>query len=404
MLKLALRNLLRYRFRTGMTLAAIAFGVVGLVLSGGFVEDVFIQLGEALIHSQSGHIQISRTGYFASGANSPQQYMISDLDPVRRQAADLPAIEDLMARVKFLGLLNNGTSDWPVNGEGLEPDREAKLGSYTRITAGRQITDADHDGIMVGQGVAQALKLSPGQRITLLGNSVDGALNSQDFEVIGIFESFSKDYDARVIRITLASAHELLQTSGANALVLSLTKTSDTEATAEALRTQLDGRGLEVMTWIDLNDFYKKTVLLYKRQFGVLQIIVLAMVLLGVANSVNMSVYERVGEFGTLMALGIAKDQVFRLVVIENLMLGFIGATLGVIVGVILALAISYVGIQMPAPPNASSGYTAMIRIVPVHLVTAFAIGFLATAIASLLPAKHVSAIPTADALKENYS
>ena len=64
MLKLALRSVFRQKVRTLMTLAAIAFGVVGLVLSGGFVQDVFIQLGEALIHSQSGHLQITRAGFF----------------------------------------------------------------------------------------------------------------------------------------------------------------------------------------------------------------------------------------------------------------------------------------------------------------------------------------------------
>ena len=58
LLKLALRNMLRQKVRSGMTLAAIVFGVTGLILAGGFVQDIFIQLGEAIIHSQTGHIQI----------------------------------------------------------------------------------------------------------------------------------------------------------------------------------------------------------------------------------------------------------------------------------------------------------------------------------------------------------
>jgi putative ABC transport system permease protein len=73
MLKLALRNIFRHRFRTTMTLAAIVFGVCGLVLSGGFVRDIFIQLAEALIHSQSGHLQVSRSGYFSHGSRTPEK-------------------------------------------------------------------------------------------------------------------------------------------------------------------------------------------------------------------------------------------------------------------------------------------------------------------------------------------
>ena len=66
-MKLALRNMLRNRARTLMTLASIVFGVVALILSGGFVHDVYYQLGEALIHSQSGHLQVSRVGFHAKG-------------------------------------------------------------------------------------------------------------------------------------------------------------------------------------------------------------------------------------------------------------------------------------------------------------------------------------------------
>ena len=47
MLKLAFRNIFRNRMRTGLTLAAILSGVSAIILSGGFVEDVFIQLREA---------------------------------------------------------------------------------------------------------------------------------------------------------------------------------------------------------------------------------------------------------------------------------------------------------------------------------------------------------------------
>ena len=53
-----LRNIFRQRLRSAATLAAITLGVAGLILAGGFVQDIFVQLGEALIHSQTGHLQI----------------------------------------------------------------------------------------------------------------------------------------------------------------------------------------------------------------------------------------------------------------------------------------------------------------------------------------------------------
>ena len=69
--------------------------------------------------------------------------------------------------------------------------------------------------------------------------------------------------------------------------------------------------GLEVKTWVELNDFYEKTVELYKGSLAFCKLIILVMVLLSVANSVNMSMFERTGEFGTMMALGNRSGHIF---------------------------------------------------------------------------------------------
>lgn len=385
-----------------MTLAAVIAGVTGIILAGGWVQDIYVQLGEALIHSQSGHLQTYHQGYYEAGSRSPEKYLIDTPDTIRQQIASETGVTQVMARLNFSGLLNNGKSDLPIIGEGVEPSHEVKLGSSVQITEGRQLNDEDTFGILLGKGVAQALQLKPGDPVTLLINTLDGALNSLDFQVTGIFQSFSNDFDARAVRIPLAAAQELLGTQGVNALVISLKHTEETDHIAAQLKQSLESSGLEVKTWVELNDFYEKTVEMYKGQFGVLQIIILIMVLLSVANSVNMSIFERVGEFGTMMALGNDSHQVFRLIISENLLLGLIGGGLGVGTGILLATAISAIGIPMPPPPNADLGYIARIQIVPSVLLLALGIGFTATVLAAILPARHVSRIPVVDALRQN--
>jgi putative ABC transport system permease protein len=401
-LRLALRNVFRQKLRTAMTLAAIGLGVVGLILSGGFVQDVFHQLGESLIHSQSGHLQVSRAGFQSYGTRSPEKFLISQPESIRAALLKLPEVEDVMARINFSGLINNGRSDLPIIGQGVEPDKEAALGTQLRYVVGRQLEKQDTYGVVVGEGVASALKLHPGDSVTLLVNTTGGGLNTLEFNVVGVFQSFSKEYDARAARIPLSATHELLNTEGVNSLVVSLKRTSDTLPVARAIGQQFDSKELEVKTWQELNDFYESTVALYQRQFGVLQFIILVMVLLSVANSVNMSVLERVGEFGTMMAMGNRRSDVFRLVMIENLLLGLLGATIGVVVGLVLAWAISAVGIPMPPPPNANRGYTAHIRVLPFTVLAAFGVGLLATVLAAPLPARRVSRTPVVDALRQN--
>lgn len=401
-LELAWRNVFRHRLRTGLTLAAIAFGVLGLVLSGGFVHDIFIQLGEAVIRSQTGHIQIARAGFFSYGSRSPDRFLIENPEDVTGQVAARPQVARVMGRLYFSALLGNGRTDLPVIGEGIEPEKEAKLGTYLVMAAGRPLQSGQRYGLLVGEGLAKALGLKPGDPVTLVASSAEGALNSLDFDVAGVFQSYSKEYDARAVKIPLAAAQELLGTRGVNVLVVELGATRDTRSATASIGTTLAARGLEWKTWNELSDFYDKTVMLYDRQFGVLRLIVLFMVLLSVANTVNMSLFERIGEFGTMRALGGRSRGIFGLVMTEGLVLGVIGSAAGIALGIALALAISAVGIPMPPPPNSNLGYVAQVRVVPSVVAGAAAVGVLATVLATILPARRVARLSIVEALRRS--
>jgi len=90
-----------------------------------------------------------------------------------------------MTRVNFSGLANNGRADLPIIGEGVEPGKEARLGTATTLVAGRQLQDADTFGAVIGEGVAAALQLQPGSALNLMVSTPDGALNTIEFEVVG---------------------------------------------------------------------------------------------------------------------------------------------------------------------------------------------------------------------------
>jgi putative ABC transport system permease protein len=100
--------------------------------------------------------------------------------------------------------------------------------------------------------------------------------------------------------------------------------------------------------------FTKKQWPSIRGQFAVLQPIILVMVLLSVANSVEMSIFERLGEFGTMKALGNRNSQVVQLIMTESILFGLLGSALGLGFGVLCAFIISAVGIRMLPPPNAN--------------------------------------------------
>lgn len=402
MLTLALRNVLRHKLRMAITMASVTCGVVALILSGGFIRDVYDQLAEALIHSQLGHVQIAQRGYFDEGSRAPDRYRLAGADVVVAEAARLAGVSAVLQRSHFSGLLNNGRSDWPIVGEGVEPDKENALGTLMRIVAGRQLTDADRFGVLVGDGVARALALKPGDPVTLLLSRAGGALDSLDLEVVGVFQSFSKDFDDRAVRVHLSALQGALGDTAPNVVVLSLEHTADTRRVHSALSQALAGQPVDVRRWDQLTDFYDKTVALYENQFGFLKLIILFMVVLSVSNSVNTSVFERTAEFGTMRAMGTRRRTIVQLVVLESTLIGVAGALAGIVLGLLLAWAVSSAGIPMPPPPNANLGYTAYIKTEPAAIAAAAAIGLVACILAALIPAYRVSRIPVVDALRQS--
>lgn len=400
-LAFALRNVFRQRVRSAGTLAAISLGVAGLILAGGFVQDIFIQLGEAVIHSQSGHIQVARKGYREGRIRSPESFLMESPDELKQSISAEPGVQLTLARLGFSGVINNGKRDLGIIGEGVEPSAEEKLGTYLQYIEGRPLKDEDRDGIVMGQGVARSLGLKPGDRVNLVISLAQGAVNTLDFEVTGIFQSFSKDFDARAIRIPLAAARDLMDNRSAHLMVVLLDRTEDTDKVHASLKSRLESQGYELANWRDLSDFYDKTLKLYDRQFGVLRLIILLMVLLSVTNSVNMTLFERTREFGTLLALGDKPKTVFQLIMTESALLGLFGAGIGIVVGCLAATLISAIGISMPPPPNANVGYTAFIRLVPEEILLAGLIGLVATCLAAVLPARRASRLSVVEALRQ---
>jgi len=130
-------------------------------------------------------------------------------------------------------------------------------------------------------------------------------------------------------------------------------------------------------------------------------LVILLVIALSVGNAINMSVHERAAELGTLLACGARQRHVFRLIVLESALLGLLGAGLGTLLGNLLALGISAVGIPMPPPPNSDLGYIALIR--QAWWITGLAalVGVLAPVLAALRPARRAARADIAESLRQ---
>ena len=210
---------------------------------------------------------------------------------------------------------------------------------------------------MFGLGLARNLGVGVGDRVVVLVTQASGGINAVELTVRGIFSTSSKAYDDAALRMPIDTARKVLRAAGAHSWITLLEDTERTDDFVAALRSRFPPKEFQIVPWHQLADFYNKTVSLFSKQVDVVRAIIAAIIVLGITNTMMMSVMERTGEIGTAMALGANRRRVLGHFLVEGALLGVVGGILGVVVGWLLALLISNIGIPMPAPPGMAHGF-----------------------------------------------
>ncbi|MCB1915433.1 MAG: ABC transporter permease [Rhodocyclaceae bacterium] len=400
-LALAARNVVRHARRTSFAVVIISGGVIAFLLAGGFINWILESMREATIESQLGHVQISRPGFRTQGAGDPYAYLLPD--PAQAASPlDDPSIVTIAPRLAFSGLASRGDETIAFIGEGIDPEKEAPITRAINIVAGQDLSPGDSDSVLMGEGLAANLGAAPGDRIVLLANTVDGGLNAVEVTIAGLFSTAAKAYDDTVLRAPIDTARELMRVEGATTWVILLQETDQTQAAMSRLRDRLDATQFEVTPWWDLADFYRKTVDLFSKQVMLVRILIGAIVVLSISNTLSMAVAERTSEIGTSMALGVKRRRILQLFVSEGAILGLAGGLLGVVLALLLGHLISTIGIPMPPPPGMARGYTGEILISAPLAADGFILALATTLLASILPARKASRLNVVDALRKS--
>lgn len=377
------------------------FGVVAVVLAGGFIEWIFWAIREASIQTGLGHIQISRPGFRVAGFADPKGYLLPAGAGELRLVRSAPNVVVVDERLAVSGLASHGDITLAFTGEAVDPEAE-RLVSKALPVSGAPLSLGNPAGVLLGRGLAAALKVNMGEPVTFLVNLPGGGINAVEGRVSGIFTTGVKAYDDSAVRMPTSLGRELLRTQGSHSWVIALSGTEHTDQTVAYLRAKLPAKYFEVASWHELSDFYRKSVTLLSRQLYGVALLIGVIIVLGISNTLTMNVLERTGEIGTMMAIGTPRRKVLRLFVLEGALLGLIGGLGGLALGLLLAQGLSYIGIPMPPPPGRTESYSAEIIVTWPLATLAVAIAFGATLLASLYPALKASRLPIVDALRHN--
>lgn len=404
-LLLAFRNVFRNRRRTTMTLIVVAGGVAALLLSGGFFAFMFRNLRENTIRNGIGHLQIYRASYFTQDEKHVLDNGLDDVGHLQSSVQSAPHVRGTAARIEFNGLVSNGDKSSPFLATAVDPAAEQRMGFQLQITAGHDLKPeapgSTTNQALIGQGLACTMHVGPGDGLTLLAVTADGALNGIDVNVVGLYTTGIEEQDQRQIRMTLPDAQRLLQSSRVTKLVVGLDNTDNTDSVYSALAAKFgtEKREMTIKKWIDLATFYRQVRTLFSGIFAFTGVLVFFMVVMSSANTLMMSMFERIREIGTMLAMGTPRAWILGLFVMEGVVTGVLGAAVGVLTGGLAGILFNSANIKLPPPPTSNTPLLFHVLQVPALTTGAALLVITTLAIASILPAMRASRLRIVESL-----
>jgi putative ABC transport system permease protein len=354
LVKIALRNLLRYKRRTLLTASLIAVGVIGVVVFGAVAGAFKGMMVGQLTDSVLGHLQVHRLGYVASIDSSPLTLNLSanEVAVVERMLQTMPDVEVFSPRIKLGAMFSNYVETTSIRLNGVYPEREiATVPLLTsRVKAGEPRIQKGR--ILIPDLLAQGMKVKVGDTVVVIATNKEGSVNARQLVVGGILESAAGP-SGRDAYLHIDDASELLRmdTPEISEIAIRLKTPGRLNAAQGSLTQRLAGEVdengkpvFEVHTWAGLSPFASIAMMIDLLALFI-KIALVAIVLISVMNVMLMAVYERVREIGTIAAMGTLPGKILAMFVIEGFSLGVFGTVVG---GVISGLVIW--GVRAVAP------------------------------------------------------
>ncbi len=401
-IKLALRNLVKGKKRSFLTMFTIVLGMTALILADGFVSYSLWGFRESIINGGIGHFQIYRKGFLRYGEEKPFDYMITGHKKIIRELSIIPGIKLISPRLSFRGIVSSADRSAIISGTAGNPDDEKMFSTFTTLNEGENLSDTNPLGIMIGSGVARRISGKAGDPCTVIVSMKGGGVNALDFNISGVIQSHNEEMDNVYALAGLKTIQTLLNVSNSiDTLTVMLAKTENMKEAEASIGSYCEKTGLEYRRWDQIAPYYYPAKDFYSSAMNIAMIVIFAIVIFAVANTMTMALFERIREIGTIRALGTTQPGVMRIFLSEGLLIGIFGSLAGIVCGIMIAWIVNASGgIQIPPPPGSAKGYRAMIVPQIWSCLSFFMMFLCVTAAAVIYPAFKAARMAVADALR----
>ena len=398
--KVSWRNLWRNSTRTNMTIAAVSLCVAILIIFQSLIVGL---IGKAVYNTTNlvvGEVQIHATDYLDDRSIYKSLKNIENIRAVAKEN-NIGIVE----RSYGFGLISSGTKSAGTQFWGINPESELKYFDFANhIDEGNFLTKKSLNKVVLGKKLARSLAAEVGTELVVFVQGADGSLGNELFYVTGILENVADNID-RGAAIILKDDFDILFST--NNFIHEIALNSKGKFEAEEIQKLMSAKvtGVAVETWKEL----MPTIAVMTEKMSVFMLTIFSLIFtiaasLGVMNTLIMSTYDRMKEFGIIRAIGATPWRIIRQVSLEAILLTFIASIIGMIVGLSIALYLQEYGIDISGGGNLAIGgivfdpiWKASISIKTVFLPVVLMM--LTSVVASIYPASIAARIKPVEAI-----
>jgi len=352
-LKMAWRNIWRNKRRSLITMASILFAVFFALFMRAFQLGSYQNMVDNVVQAYTGYIQIFDHAYQKEKVleNSIQ----SDGELIET-IESYEGVSTVVPRLESFALGSSGNQTKGVLVVGTEPDREDQLtGLSKRVIDGKYLGPGEH-GVMVSERLAKYLKTGVGDTLVLISQGYHGASAANQYPVRAILRFSSPDLDNKMVYLDLKKAQDFFS---AESLVSSISVNIEAQ---KKLNTIVNGLQKELGPDYEVKSWEKILVQLVQQiesdnAGGLIMLALLYMIIgFGIFGTVQMMVTERRREFGVMIAVGMQKPRLGRILISEMILLGL----LGIVAGILLSIPVIWFGHTHPLTLSGEIAHTMM--------------------------------------------
>lgn len=421
MIRFLFKGLIKDRQRSKLPLLVIAIGVMFTVTLYCYITGVMIDSTKYSANFETGHVKIVSKAYAEIEYQAPNDLALMDVDPLMNELQDMFPEMTWVKRIRFGGLIDvadeNGETrtQGPASGIAVDLFSEntqeiERFNIESNIIQGKLPVSPGE--VLISEQFAQKLKVSPGDELTLFSSTMYGSMAFYNFTVAGTVRFGAAVLDRGTILADITDVQLALDMENASSEILGyFTKGYYDDTEAAEIEEKFNDKYMNekdefapVMSRMKMQGSMAEMMEMAESMSGIISFGFILIMSIVLWNAGLIGGLRRYGEFGLRLAIGENKGHVYRTMIYEAILIGFMGSVLGTIIGLGFAYLLQEIGINVEAMMKDTSmmfpsHYRA--RITPEAFYIGFIPGLLAAILGAMLSGIGIYKRKTASLFKE---